>query len=168
MDLIKNTVTRAELRAALSTVDDLVPIADAELDGQKLEELGGRVATVRTFLPALMRAVEFGATSDARPLLPAMYTLADLLTGPGHVGCPPGGSTRRVNHDLVAGRCQPPPTRSGDSRFSPSRGDAIESLNARVRRAVNARGPDEQAALKPQGIGQSALCSSRRWSTKCW
>ncbi|WP_054812494.1 Tn3 family transposase [Nocardia arizonensis] len=106
-NLIENTVTRAEQRAALSTVDDLVLAADAQLDGQKLEELAGRVATVRTFLPSLMRAVEFGAISDARPLLAAMYTLADLLTESRPRGVPARWlDARRVNHDLVSGGWQ--------------------------------------------------------------
>jgi len=42
-DLIENAVTRSELRAAVAVIDELVPAGDAELNGQRLEEL----ATVR-------------------------------------------------------------------------------------------------------------------------
>lgn len=66
-DLIENTVSRAELRAAVAAIDDLVPAADTEMDSQRLEELAGRVNTVRMFAPALMRTVDFGATGDAKP-----------------------------------------------------------------------------------------------------
>ncbi|MGW1738821.1 hypothetical protein ACWCPQ_08410 [Nocardia sp. NPDC001965] len=37
-DLIENTVTRAELRTVLATVDDLMPPSDAELEGSRAEE----------------------------------------------------------------------------------------------------------------------------------
>lgn len=32
-DLLENAVTKAELRAAIATVDELVPASDIELDG---------------------------------------------------------------------------------------------------------------------------------------
>jgi TnpA family transposase len=103
-DLIENTVTRAELRTALATVDDLVPPSDAELDGQRAEELAGRVNTVRMFLPVLMRTVEFGATSEGRAVLTAMHTLAELLTAPRARGVPARWfDARRVDHDLIGG-----------------------------------------------------------------
>ncbi|WP_227999729.1 Tn3 family transposase [Nocardia australiensis] len=106
-DLIENAVTKAELRAAIATVEELVPASDAELDGQRLEELAGRVNTVRMFLPSLMRTVEFGATGDGKAVLTAMHTIADLLTAP----CARGASVRwfdarRVDHDLAGGGWQ--------------------------------------------------------------
>jgi len=79
-DLIENAVTKSELRAAVAVIDELVPADDAELNGQRLEELAGRLATVRPFLPLMMRTIEFGATADGAPVLKAMKTLADLLT----------------------------------------------------------------------------------------
>ncbi len=63
-DLIENAVTKRELRAAVATIDELVPADDAELAGQRLEELAGRLATVRPFLPLMMKTVGFGATGD--------------------------------------------------------------------------------------------------------
>jgi hypothetical protein len=73
-------VPRHELRAAVAAIDELVPPTDAELDGQRMEELAGRLATVRPFLPLLMETVEFGATGDGVAVLAAMGTLATLLT----------------------------------------------------------------------------------------
>jgi hypothetical protein len=79
-DHIENSVTKSELRAAVAVIDELIPVDDAELNGQRLEELSGRLATVRIFLPSMMGTVEFGATSDRVPVLAAMKTLAKLMT----------------------------------------------------------------------------------------
>lgn len=40
-DLIENQHTKNELRAAVATIDELVPPTDAELTGQRMEELAG-------------------------------------------------------------------------------------------------------------------------------
>ena len=48
-ELIENEVPKHELRAAVAVIDELVPPTDAELDGQRMEELAGRLATVRPF-----------------------------------------------------------------------------------------------------------------------
>ncbi|MFI6368334.1 DUF4158 domain-containing protein [Nocardia sp. NPDC050630] len=74
-DHIENAVTKSELRRAVAAIDELVPVDDAELDGQRLEELAGRLATVRTFLPPMMRTVEFGATAEGEAVLAATKTL---------------------------------------------------------------------------------------------
>ncbi|WP_280480061.1 hypothetical protein [Nocardia cyriacigeorgica] len=80
---------------------------DAELDGQRFEELAGRVNTVRMFLPALMRTVEFGATSDGRPVLAAMHTLAEMLTAPRRRGVPARWlDARRIDHAGLTGGVQ--------------------------------------------------------------
>lgn len=78
-DLIENTVSRAEVRAALAAIDELVPRADPEFDEQRLEELASRYSTVRGFLPSLMRSIDFGATGEAKPVLAAMELLADMI-----------------------------------------------------------------------------------------
>ncbi|MEG8184606.1 transposase [Nocardia terpenica] len=103
-DLIENTVSKAELRAAVAAIDELAPQADPQFDSQRLEELADRFATVRAFLPALMRTIDFGATGEAKPVLAAMVSLADLLTEPR----PRGSSARwlpaqRADHDLICG-----------------------------------------------------------------
>ncbi|WP_267469125.1 Tn3 family transposase [Nocardia cyriacigeorgica] len=107
-DLIENSVSKSELRVALAAIDELVPQADPEFDEHRLEELAGRFATVRSFLPGMMRNIDFGATGDAKPVLKAMHDLADLI-------CPQRGrrglpalwlDARRVDHDLVGGGWQ--------------------------------------------------------------
>ncbi|NKY60933.1 Tn3 family transposase [Nocardia flavorosea] len=102
-DLIEAKVTGAALRSAVAVIDELVPAGDAELDGQRAEELAGRFATVRPFLPRLIRGLAFGATPEGAPVLAAMRTLAELITEkPGK----PGArwlDARRVDHDLIGG-----------------------------------------------------------------
>jgi hypothetical protein len=56
-DLIENTATKSELRAAVAVIDELVPVDDGQLNGQRLQELAGRLATVRVFLPLMMRTL---------------------------------------------------------------------------------------------------------------
>jgi hypothetical protein len=75
-ELIEYEVPKHELRAAVAVIEELVPPTDAELDGQRMEELAGRLATVRPFLPLLMETVALGATGDGVPVLAAMKTLA--------------------------------------------------------------------------------------------
>jgi len=79
-DLIENTATKSELRAAVAVIDELVPVDDAELNEQRLEELAGRLATVRVFLPPMMRTVVFGATADGAAVLAAMNSLGELMS----------------------------------------------------------------------------------------
>lgn len=108
-DLIENTVSKAELRSALAAIDELVPQADPECDSQRLEELANRYATVRAFLPAMMRNIDFGATADAAPVLKAVAALADLISPrrSGRGGLPARWlDARRVDHDLVGGGWQ--------------------------------------------------------------
>ena len=101
-DLIENAVTKNELRAAVAVIDELVPANDAELDGQRLEELAGRLATVRPFLPLLMTTIEFGATADGAPVLTAMKTLGELLRTKSKLSAT-YLDARRVDHDLISG-----------------------------------------------------------------
>lgn len=85
-----------------SRVRTVVPADDAELNGQRLEELAGRLATVRPFLPLMMRTVEFGASADGAPVLKAMKTLADLLTTKTKLPAT-WLDARKVDHDLIGG-----------------------------------------------------------------
>jgi len=101
-DHIENSVTKSELRAAVAVIDELVPVDDAELDGQRLEELSGRLATVRIFLPSMMNTVEFGATIDGAPVLAAMKTLAELMTAKSKLPAT-WLDARKVDHDLIGG-----------------------------------------------------------------
>ncbi|WP_433599801.1 hypothetical protein ACQPXH_30015 [Nocardia sp. CA-135953] len=79
-DLIENTVSKAELRAAVAAIDELVPQADLEFDS-RFEEMAGRFATVLAFLPAMMRHIDFGAVGDGVAVLKAMRELTDLVAG---------------------------------------------------------------------------------------
>jgi hypothetical protein len=69
--------------------------------GQRLQELAGRLATVRVFLPLMMRTVVFGATADGAPVLAAAKTLAELMTAKSKL---PGGhlDARKADHDLIS------------------------------------------------------------------
>ena len=87
-DLIENTATKSELRAAVAVIEELAPVDDAELNGQRLQELAGRLATVRVFLPLMMRTVVFGAAADGAPVLAAMKALAGLMAAKSKL---PGG-----------------------------------------------------------------------------
>ncbi|MFE2960956.1 hypothetical protein [Nocardia tengchongensis] len=106
-DLIENIVARAELRAALAAIDKLVRQADPEFDDHRLEELAGRFSTVRSFLPAMKRSVDFGATGDGKPVLAAVDDLADMISPQRTRGLPPRWlDARRVDHDMVDGSWQ--------------------------------------------------------------
>jgi hypothetical protein len=107
-DLIENTVSKAELRAALAAIDELVPQADPEFNSQRLEELAARFGTVRTFLPAMLRTIDFGASCDAKPVLKAMYSLVEMMTEPrGRAQLSARWlDARRIDHDLVGGGWQ--------------------------------------------------------------
>ncbi len=101
-DYIENSVTKSELRAAVAVIDELVPVDDAELDGQRLEELSGRLATVRIFLPSVMSTVEFGATTDGAAVLAAMKALVELMTTKSKLPAT-WLDARKVDHDLIGG-----------------------------------------------------------------
>lgn len=104
-DLIENQHTKNELRAAVATIDELVPPTDAELTGQRMEELAGRFATVRPFLSLMMDTVAFGATGDGTAVLAAMKALARMLVAKSKL---PASylDARQVNHDLITGGWQ--------------------------------------------------------------
>lgn len=101
-DHIENAVTKGELYRAVAVIDELVPVDDAELNGQRLEELAGRLATVRAFLPSMMRVVEFGATAEGAAVLAATKTLGELLTTKTKLPAT-WLDARRVDHDLIGG-----------------------------------------------------------------
>lgn len=102
-DLIEAKVSGAELRSAVAVITELVPAGDAELDSQHAEELAGRFATVRPFLPRLMRVISFGATADGAPVLAAMKTLAAMIQVRSGKPGARWFDARAVDHDLVGG-----------------------------------------------------------------
>lgn len=102
-DMIEKKVSVGKLRAAVAVIDELVPANDAELDGQRMQELSGRLATVRPFLPLMMSTIEFGATPDGAPVLAAMRGLGELLAAkPGKLSAR-WLDARQVDHDLITG-----------------------------------------------------------------
>jgi TnpA family transposase len=78
-DAIENVVSRAELRAAVAGIAEILPPADADTDGEWRAHLVERMATIRGFVPLLCQVIEFGATADAAPVLYAVNGLPELL-----------------------------------------------------------------------------------------
>ncbi len=76
---IEARVTRSELRAAVAYVTDTVPPPEADPDGGVRAALVEKITTVRGFLPMLCEHIEFGATSQAEPLLKAMREFGELV-----------------------------------------------------------------------------------------
>jgi len=102
-DMIEKRVTGSELRSAVAVIDELVPASDAELDGQRAQELAGRLATVRPFLPLMMRTIDFGATPEGAPVLAAMRRLGELLAAKPSKPSAAWLDARKVDHDMVVG-----------------------------------------------------------------
>ncbi|MFL6111754.1 MAG: DUF4158 domain-containing protein, partial [Catenulispora sp.] len=78
-DAIESVVSRAELRAAVAGIAEILPPPDADPEGEWRAHLLERMATVRGFVPLLCQVIEFGATTDAAPVLYAVNGLPDLL-----------------------------------------------------------------------------------------
>jgi Domain of unknown function (DUF4158) len=172
-DLIENTATKSELRAAVAVIDELVPVDDAELNEQRLEELAGRLATVRVFLPPMMRTVVFGATADGAAVLAAMNSLGELMSTKSKL---PASwlDARQVDHDLRRGarlRCTGPfqrpvsrrPRRTAADGESMSRRDhpvrveqCAAALPADVPSRVKSTAPPSHEPSRIGSIAQSA------------
>jgi TnpA family transposase len=78
-EAIEAIVSRAELRAALVTVNSSVPPADAADPDDWRGELVGRYTTVSGFLKLLPKVIEFGANAEGAAVLGAMRMLPDVL-----------------------------------------------------------------------------------------
>ncbi len=142
-DLIENTATKSELRAAVAVIDELVPVDDAELNEQRLEELAGRLATVRVFLPPMMRTVVFGATADGAAVLAAMNSLGELMSTKSKL---PASwlDARQVDHDLIGG---------GWKRWSTGKADRMKRSTVPPTRCVcssNSIGISSTATSSPR------------------
>ena len=79
-EAIEAQVSRAELRAAVATVNEMVPPPDAsaEADGWR-PELVGRITTVLGFVKLLTGVIEFGANAEGQAVLAAMRALPEIL-----------------------------------------------------------------------------------------
>jgi hypothetical protein len=79
-EAIEAIVTRAELRAALVVVNEMVPPPDAAAEADDWRaELVGRFATVSGFVKLLTKVIEFGATAGGEQVLAAMAALPGVL-----------------------------------------------------------------------------------------
>jgi TnpA family transposase len=78
-EAIEAIVSRAELRAALATVNSNVPPADVADPDDWRSELVGRYTTVSGFLKLLPKVIEFGANAEGAAVLGAMRMLPDVL-----------------------------------------------------------------------------------------
>jgi hypothetical protein len=88
-DAIENVVSRAELRAAVANINEVVP-PGADPNGEWRSALLARYPFVRKFLRLLVENVEFGASADAAPVLYALNDLPDLLDAGPTKRVPPG------------------------------------------------------------------------------
>jgi hypothetical protein len=79
-EAIEAVVSRAEVRAAVATVNEMVPPPDAEAEADDWRaELVGRFATVSGFIKQLTPVIEFGANAEGAAVLAAMTKLPDVL-----------------------------------------------------------------------------------------
>jgi TnpA family transposase len=85
-DVIENVASRAELRASVAGIHQILP-PDADPDGEWRLALMNRYPLVRKFLRVLVETIEFGATTDAEGVLSALRGLPVLLEA---------GPTKRV------------------------------------------------------------------------
>ncbi len=77
-DAIETVASRAQLRASVANVHQILP-PDADPDGEWRSALMSRYPLVRKFLRVLAETIEFGATTDAAPVLDALKALPGLL-----------------------------------------------------------------------------------------
>ena len=76
---IEAVVPRAELRAAVATVGELVPFVDEDDEGEIRKRLAERIRVVSGFLKELTGGIEFGATAEGAPVLAEMQRMPELL-----------------------------------------------------------------------------------------
>ncbi|MGH3769501.1 MAG: Tn3 family transposase [Pseudonocardiaceae bacterium] len=100
-DAIENVASREQLRASVANINQILP-PDADPDGEWRAVLMSRYPLVRKFLRLLAETVEFGATTDAAPVLEALKSLPALL-GVGPTKRIPAGclDARQVALDVV-------------------------------------------------------------------
>jgi TnpA family transposase len=77
-ELIEDVVSRAELRAAVATIHEVLPPA-VDPDAEWQAALCRRLPLARKFVRPLAETIEFGATTDAAKVLIALNGLPDLL-----------------------------------------------------------------------------------------
>jgi TnpA family transposase len=105
---IEQVVPRADLHAAVETIEHLVPFADEDDEGEIRKRLADRIRLVSGFLRELTEVIEFGASAEGAPVLDEMRRLPKLLARPRLKAADiNGGLVRGSWRRLVFG--QPPP-----------------------------------------------------------
>ena len=119
--------SRERLRAAVARVQETAPPADADPRGVWRAGIVDRYAAVRGLVKLLCQVIEFGATTDARPVLTAMQNLPALLDARPSKRVPTGWlDARRADVDLV------PPGWWRQLVFPPDRPEGTVDRNAYV------------------------------------
>jgi TnpA family transposase len=77
-DAIENVASHAQLLVSVANIHQILP-PDADPDGEWRSALMSRYPLVRKFLRVLAETIEFGATTDAAPVLDAVKALPALL-----------------------------------------------------------------------------------------
>lgn len=78
-EAIEARIGRAEVRAAVVTVQGMVPPPEAVPEGDWRAELAGKTATVVGLLKTLTATITFGATAEGIGVLAAMTALGEQL-----------------------------------------------------------------------------------------
>lgn len=100
-DAIERVASRAELRVSVASIHQILP-PDADPDGEWRSALMNRYPLVRKFLRLLAETIEFGATTDAAPVVDALKALPTLLDVGPTKRIPAGFlDARRVAIDVV-------------------------------------------------------------------
>ena len=77
--LIEAVASRAELRAAVAVISDIVPPPEGDDEGATRALLATRIAMVSGFLKTLTGVIDFGSSAEAARVLAAMQQIPDLL-----------------------------------------------------------------------------------------
>lgn len=101
-EAVDAVVSRSNLRAAVANLTATLPPPDTDVAGEWRAELIERYAVVRSFVPQLCRAIEFGATAEAAPVLDALRELPELLEARATKRAPAGWlDAARIAADVV-------------------------------------------------------------------
>ena len=76
---IEMVASREELRAAVETVDELVPHLDEDDEGDVRAKLSERIRLVSGFLRELCEVIELGSNAEGEPVLAEMRRMPWLL-----------------------------------------------------------------------------------------
>jgi hypothetical protein len=79
---IETVVARGELRAALTTVEELAAHVDEDDEADLRARLAERNRVVSGFIKPVTEVIEFGSDAEGAPVLEAMRRLPELVAGP--------------------------------------------------------------------------------------